>query len=194
MNLLSSPAGSWIAAAALWVVLASPPARSLLEGEMVRQMTLQLPLLGITGGLIAHALREREPAWLHQADRSGAVGVIMALFTIAFWMLPRSLDAALADARMEAAKIITLPLLAGLPLASSCRRLPVLARAFLAANLLSMLGIVGALYLAAPTRLCTYYRLDQQAAAGRGLIALAAVAGFVWLLAVLFGSSRQPSP
>lgn len=163
----------------------------MLEVEMVHQMTLQLPLLGITGGLIAHALREREPGWLHGADRSGAVGVTVALFAIAFWMLPRSLDAALATPSMEAAKMISVPLLAGLPLASSWRRLPALARGFLAANLLSMLGTVGALYLAAPTRLCAYYRLDQQAAAGRGLIAVVGVVGFVWLLTVLFGSPRR---
>ena len=191
MNLLSPPAASGIAAAALWTALALPAARSALEAEMVRQMILQLPLLGITGGLLAHALRGYAPGWLREADQSGAAGVTLALFAIVFWMLPRSLDAALGAPRMEAAKLITVPLLAGLPLASSWRRLPLLARGFLAANFLSMLGTVGALYLAAPVRLCAYYRLDQQAAAGRGLIVLAGVAGFAWLFAALFGWPRE---
>ena len=189
MKLLSSPAASWIAAAALWIALALPAARSVLETEMARQMTLQLPLLGISGGLIARALRGREPGWLHEADRSGAVGVTVAL-VMAFWMLPRSLDAALAAPGMRAAKVITCRCS---PVASRIewRRLPALARGFVAANLLSMLGTVGALYLAAPTRLCAYYRLDQQAAAGRGLIALAGAAEFVWLLAALVGWPRR---
>ncbi len=187
----SSPATSGIAAAALWTALALPAARSVLEAEMVRQMTLQLPLLGITGVLTALALRAREPRWLREADRSGAVGVTLALFAIAFWMLPRSLDAALAAPRMEAAKLITVPLLAGVPLASSWRRLPALARGFLAANFLSMLGTVGALYLAAPVRLCAYYRLDQQAAAGRGLIVLAGMLGLVCLLGAVIGWPRE---
>ena len=191
MNLLSSPFASGISAVALWIALALPGARSTLEAEMVRQMTLQLPLLGLTGGLIAHALRRHEPRWLVEADRSGAVGMTLALFTIAFWMLPRSLDAALGGWRMEATKMITIPLLAGLPLASSWRRLPALVGAFIGANLLSMLGTVGALYLAAPIRLCAYYRLDQQATAGRGLIVLAGAAGLVWLLAALIGLPRR---
>lgn len=192
MSVPAPPAASWVAALALWSALALPTSRILLETEMARQMALQLPLLVTTGGLIAHALRGCEPGWLRNADRSGGLGLTVALFAVAFWMLPRSLDAALAAPGMEAAKMITVPLLAGVPLTSSWRRLPALARGFLAANLLSMLGIVGALYLAAPVRLCVYYRLDQQAAAGEGLIALAGAAGLAWLLSALVGWPRQP--
>jgi hypothetical protein len=171
----------------LWAILALPPLRRALESAMVLQMAVQLPLLGLSGGLIAQQLRRAEPGWLREADWLGLPGVTLALFAIAFWMLPRSLDFALADPRFEAAKFIALPLFAGLPLAASWRRLPALGRAFLAANMISMIGTLGGLYLAAPVRLCAYYRIDQQAVAGRALIALAAGSGLLWLLAALFG-------
>jgi len=175
---------------ALWAMLALPPLRRGLETEMVLQMIVQLPLLGLVGGMIAPGLRRFEPGWLREADRLGLPGLTLAVFAITYWMLPRSLDSALADRRIEAAKFVALPLLAGLPLAVSWRRLPGLGKSFLAANALSMLGTVGGLYLAAPVRLCAYYRIDQQAATGTALVALAAVAGLLWLLAALSG--RHP--
>jgi hypothetical protein len=179
-----------LGAGALWAALASPPLRGMLESEMVLQMTVQLPLLAVVGGAIGHALRGCEPATLRDADRLGLPGLTLAIFVFLIWMLPRSLDGALGDPRIEAAKFLSLPLLAGLPLASSWRRLPGLGRGFLFANFLSMLGTIGGLYLAAPVRLCAYYRIGQQEATGRTLIALAAGIGLFGLLAALCGWRR----
>jgi hypothetical protein len=193
---MNAPAGSaalLLGAGALWGVLALPPLRAGLESEMALQMTVQLPLLAVVGGLIARGLRGCEPRWLRDADRYGLPGTIFAIFSLAVWMLPRSLDGALADPLVEAAKFVSLPLFLGLPLASSWQRLPGLGRGFLAANFLSMLGTLGGLYLAAPVRLCAYYRLDQQQASGRALIALAVGIGLFALFAALFGRPR-PEP
>jgi hypothetical protein len=59
-----------------------------------------------------------------------------------------------------------LPLAVGLPLGLSWQRMPLPGRVFVIANVISKLGAVGGLFLAAPIRICAYYRLDQQAQAG----------------------------
>jgi uncharacterized membrane protein len=188
-----TPAVILLGAGALWGALALPPLRAAFEGEMALQMTVQLPLLAVVGGAIAQALRSAEPGWLRDADRLGLCGVTLAVFAFAIWMLPRSLDGALADPLVEFAKFVSLPLFVGLPLASSWQRLPGLGRGFLVANFLSMLGAAGGLYLAAPIRLCAYYRIDQQEMTGRSLIALAVGIGLFALFAALFGW-RWPAP
>jgi hypothetical protein len=106
-------------------------------------------------------------------------------------MLPRMLDAAVADPWADLAKFLGLPLLAGLPLGLSWRRMPPLGRAFVWANFIPKLGAIGGLYLMAPARLCSYYRFDQQAAAGWALIAVAAMLGTLWFLAAFIGWPRR---
>jgi hypothetical protein len=178
------------AALAAWAVLWLAPVRTAVERDMALHMTVQLPLLIGVGALLAAALRPREPRRLAEADWLGIPGLALVVCATSFWMLPRMLDWAVADPRADLAKFATLPLCAGLPLGLSWRRLPPLGRAFVWANFIPKLGAVGGLYLAAPVRLCAYYRLDQQAAAGWSLIAVAAVLGMLWFLAALVGWPR----
>jgi hypothetical protein len=180
------------AAAMLWGLLLLSPLRPALEGAMATHMAVQIPLLFVTGAMMAPLLRRHEPAWLAGINRWGVPGIVLAAFAHLFWMIPRSLDAALADPGMELAKFVSLPLLAGLPFGLSWHRLPALGRGFVAAMLISMLGALGSLYLAAPARLCAYYRIDQQTAAGWALIAIAA-ALFLVSFAVAFAGSPWPA-
>ena len=173
--------------AALWIVLALPPIRAALEGMMILHMAAQLPLLALVGILFAQALRPIEPAWVACADRLGLCGIAVALFGAAYWMVPRSLDSALAEPTIEAAKFISLPLALGLPLGLSWRRMPSLGKAFLIANFISMVGTVGALYLAAPTRLCLFYVIDQQKLAGFVLLVIAGALLLLFLACALLG-------
>ncbi len=76
--------------------------------------------------------------------------------------------------------------------------MPPLGRAFIWANFIPKLGAIGGLYLAAPTRLCAYYRLDQQELAGWTLIAVAIALGITWFIAAFVGwtpscAQRPPS-
>jgi hypothetical protein len=118
---------------------------------------------------------------------------LAVVFATSLWMLPRMLDVALANPLFDLAKFVILPLLVGLPLGLSWQRLPALGRAFLGANSIPKLGAIGGLYLGAPTRLCAYYRLDQQTVAGWTLIAIATGLGALWFLAAFVGwpSARQ---
>jgi hypothetical protein len=170
---------------AFWIILWL--SRATFERDMAVHMTVQMPLLAGTGLLLASVLRRREPRWLVEADWLGIPGLLAVLFATSFWMLPRMLDAALANPLIDLAKFVTLPLLVGLPLGLSWHRLPGLGRAFVWANFIPKLGAVGGLYLGAPTRVCAYYRFDQQAATGWALIAVAAALGLLWFLAAFVG-------
>ncbi len=182
--------GRLLAAAGFWVVLWLPPVRSALESDMAVHMAVQLPLLIAIGVLAAPPLRRFEPRLLADADWLGIPGLVLAAFATSLWMLPRMLDQALADPLAELGKFLSLPLLGGLPLGLSWRRMPGLGRAFVWANFIPKLGAVGGLYLAAPTRLCAYYGVDQQAEAGWTLITVAAALGLVSFVAVFAGRPR----
>ncbi len=176
-----------VAATGLWAILWFAPLRLALERDMAVHMIVQLPLLACVGYLLAVALRRHEPHWIAQGDWLGIPGLLLVIFATSFWMLPRMLDAALADPLIDLVKFLSLPLLVGLPLGLSWRRMPLLGRAFVWANFIPKLGAIGGLYLAAPTRLCAYYRLDQQAVAGWALIAVAVALGATWFVVVFVG-------
>ena len=176
-----------LAAAGLWGALWAPPLRLALERDMALHMTVQLPLLVGVGLLLTQSFRRHEPHRLAAADWLGIPGLVLVVFATTFWMLPRMLDMVVAEGRADLAKFLSLPLLAGVPLGLGWRRMPGLGRAFVFANFIPKLGAIGGLYLAAPVRLCSYYRLDQQTAAGWALIAVAAGLGMAWFLAAFIG-------
>ncbi|MFY9694906.1 MAG: hypothetical protein WA776_15985 [Xanthobacteraceae bacterium] len=176
-----------IVVAGSWLILSLAPLRILLERDMATQMAVQMPLLIAPGVFLAAWVRRYEPRWLADADWLGIPGIVLVVFGTSFWMLPRALDEAVADPVFDLAKYLSLPLLVGLPLGLSWRRMPSLGRAFIWANFIPKLGAIGGLYLAAPTRLCAYYRLDQQVAAGWTLIAVAVALGLAWFVAVFVG-------
>ncbi|HEY5226862.1 MAG TPA: hypothetical protein VIJ06_08735 [Methylovirgula sp.] len=177
-----------LVAGGVWACLWLWPLRGVLESDMALHMTVQLPLLIGVGVMLAPLLRPHEPHWIADADWFGIPGLLLAFFATSFWMLPRMLDLALGDAWIDLAKFVSLPLLAGLPLGLSWSRMPALGRAFLWANFISMLCAIGGLYLGAPTRLCAYYRFDQQATAGTVLIAIAIAFGVSSFIAVFIGA------
>jgi hypothetical protein len=174
----------------LWLTLWWAPVRALLESDMALHMTVQLPLLASVGLLLAGALRAHEPRWLAEADWFGIPGLLLVIFVTSIWMLPRMLDAALTDRWIDLAKFLSLSLLVGLPLGLSWQRMPGLGRAFVWANFIPKLGAIGGLYLAAPSRLCAYYRFDQQTSAGWALISVAVALGVIWFLVVFIGTPR----
>ncbi len=175
--------------AGLLGLLALPSLREAMERDMARHMLVQIPLLALCGWLCAPSPatgRGLAAAW----DRHGIVGILTANLAAAYWMLPRTLDNAIASAAFEAAKFISLPLLVGVPLRRCWPRLPMLGQGFVVANAVSMLGIVGWLYLAAPVRVCVYYLIDQQETVGRALLCLAGAITFAVLVRAFVGGAR----
>lgn len=175
------------AALLVLAVLALPPARAVLESYMPLHMLVQLPLLAVLGFVAGQTLRPRLAGLLDRYDPHGIALLLFAVFMIAFWMLPRSLDAAIDGLVMEAFKFVSIPLLIGVPLALAWRRLPLVARAFVYGNFLSMLAVLGWLYLAAPVRLCNYYADGEQVITGKLLLLIALSGLLSWFWQALRG-------
>jgi hypothetical protein len=170
-------------------VLALPPVRAALEGEMILHMLVQIPLLAVAGGVAVLALPRRWRASAALWNRLGVTGTLMALIVSTWWMVPRALDGALSSGVMEVMKFVSVPLLVGAPVALSWGELPFVGKGFVLANVLPMWAVVGWLYVAAPVRVCNYYLVDQQVTAGYGLFLLSIAAA---VAVVSIGSFTEP--
>jgi len=149
---------------------------------MAAQMLVQIPVLAVLGWWASQALpmgwRDAVGSW----NKGGVSGLLLAVFSLCFWMLPRTLDAAVAESEMVAAKFISVPLLIGLPLGLSWPRMGFVLRGLVVLELIAMLFRLGWLYMVTPVRLCNNYLLDDQHRSGQymlivGTILLASVSG-----------------
>lgn len=180
-----------VATLTAYALLAGPPVRVWLESSMVGHMLVQIPLLIIIGALWAPSTPARLREWLSACNAGGIPLTLLALFASAYWMLPRALDAALNFAVVELVKFITLPLLVGLPLALSWRRLSLLGQGFVWSNFVSMLGVLSWLYIVSPVRVCNNYLINQQVLLGHGLLAFTLALFVVGAARVFVGSPLQ---
>ncbi|MGI9383129.1 MAG: hypothetical protein ACR2PO_08240, partial [Methyloligellaceae bacterium] len=114
-----SPGTAALAGATVWLVLVAPPLRQMLESRLVTHVLIELPGLILSGALIGSSLRAHLLDPLARWNRHGATGFAVALAAALFWMLPRWLDASLESDAVAIAKVLSLPLLIGLPLALS---------------------------------------------------------------------------
>jgi len=170
--------GRFVAGAVLAVACVAWPLRGLLEAGMATHMLIQFPLLMIAGALLWEPFADgAESRW----NRLGIAGLAFAAGMLAVAMIPRLLDLALVDARVEAAKSIAL-LATGAALRASWSRAGLVVQGFFLGNVLPMTAVVGTLYRDAPVRLCNGYRLDEQELAGTLLVALAIGAAIAWLV------------
>ena len=167
-------------AALLFLALALPPLRHALESSMTAQMLVQLPLLVGVGYLLGLALPVRVAAQLADWNHRGICGFVLASLASAYWMLPRLLDASLTEPAIAAIKLVSVPLLVGLPLAQSWPRSSFFVRGLFLLELIASLFRLGWLYLVSPLRLCNNYLLDDQQRLGQILIALGATL-FLWI-------------
>ncbi len=175
----------------LLAALMAPPLRHALEARMSMHMLLQFPALALAGTLIAGAtpvaVRERLYAW----NAHGIAGLTYAAMVLALAMIPRLLDLALVDLRVEIIKCIAL-LLCGTALRLSWRAAGTVVQGFFLGNTLPMMAIAGWLYEKAPMRVCNAYRLDEQQWVGQSLTWTAASIAAVWLALVFWRMTRPP--
>lgn len=167
------------AALALLCLLALPGVRNFLEAGMTRHMLVQFPLLALTGFCLASALPRR---WLARANRwngYGITGLFAIALMLAILMIPRVLDLALVDIRIELAKWLAL-ILCGAALRLSWQPAGLLVQGFFLGNVLPMTAVVGYLFESSPVRVCNAYLLDDQVWLGQGLVWIAAAIGLVW--------------
>ncbi|RMF34989.1 MAG: hypothetical protein D6754_13990 [Alphaproteobacteria bacterium] len=166
--------------------------RGPLEAHAPTHVLVQMPMLALSGALVAPLLPVGHGRW----NAGGWASLIAALSCLAVWMLPRSVDAALADPRWEAAKLVSLPLFLGLPLAAGWARAHPLLRGVLKAQAVSMAAVMAFLYTHAPARLCNSYLIEDQQRLGLGFLAVAAGLAVIWTVPLMTGApvdrSRQP--
>ncbi|WP_212744749.1 hypothetical protein [Parasedimentitalea maritima] len=147
--------------------------------DPVIHVLAQFPALILAGALLGGRFR--------LPQHFSGPALVLALVSLAIWMLPRSLDAALLDPVWMAAKFVTLPLCVGLPLAAALSHVGSVLRGFLKAQAISMLLFLGFLYTHAPMRLCNSYLVDDQQRLGLGFVYVACALILWWIIPVLFG-------
>jgi len=189
MKMPAKPSRGMLAAlaAALLCLLAWPGVRNGLEASMTLHMLVQYPLLALAGYLLATALPARWTARPSLWNAHGISGLLAAALTLAILMIPRVLDLALVDGRIEALKCGAL-LACGAAIRLSWRPAGLLIQGFFLGNVLPMTVVVGKLYESSPVRVCNAYLLDDQARLGQWLVFIAAVvaaAWFAWLVRTL---------
>ncbi|XVJ69494.1 MAG: hypothetical protein HEQ39_07420 [Rhizobacter sp.] len=169
-----------VAAAAALGLLLSPPVRELLLSRMSLHMNLQLPLLVLCGAGMVLPWRSTLARLLAPVNRVGLSGWLLGTGLFSVWMVPRALDAAVADPAVDAWKVASL-LLAGGLLMLSWRPAGTVVQAFFVGNTVWMTVTVGLLVAQSPVRLCNAYLEDDQRLAGYGLTLLGIAAGAAWL-------------
>jgi len=170
---------------ALILLLALPVCRTWLESSLINHMLVQIPLLALAGWIIGKGLFS---SLFYDWNERGIPGLLIAVFAMFFWMIPRWLDAALSEPLWEVVKFITIPLLIGVPLGISWPRLSSFSRAVVWTNAISMLVVIGWLYVAAPVRVCNNYLVNQQEAFGYTAMLVALAIAIYWIGVVFFGT------
>ncbi|MCC3355580.1 hypothetical protein [Bacillus sp. REN16] len=156
----------------LLLFVSVPYVRLMLEASMVATMLIQIPLLVVSGYFLAKGFPKKWQTFFLFFNGNGIAGILITLFILTYWSLPRSIDAALNDPLMEFAKYISLPFLAGLFLYYSWQLLGPISKAFIWANMISMIFVMSWLYLASPARLCNNYLVTEQQELGKAMFIL----------------------
>lgn len=171
-------------------LLALPGARLFLETSMTRHMLLQFPLLAFIGFCFAGALPSHWMRHLNLWNGYGISGLFASALLLAILMIPRVLDLALVDGRIEMAKWLAL-LFCGAAIRLSWQPAGLLVQGFFLGNVLPMMVVVGYLFESSPVRLCNAYLLDDQERLGQGLLWVAGVTGLAWFAILVRAMSRR---
>jgi hypothetical protein len=147
-----------------------------------------MSLLAVAGWLFGAAFEPSLDRIMKRWNRFGVAGLTLATFTVLFWMVPRSVDSAVAHPTYEMFKFVSLPCAgAALALSLPCTH-PLLVGA-LKANVISMLAVLAWVYTAAPVRLCNSYLASDQKMLGAGMAVLAGMLAINWGFGLLFGEN-----
>ncbi len=163
---------------ALIGALALPALRNWLERDMVLHMLVQLPLI-VAGGMLCADATLRRVFKCADWNRLGLTGFIWATMVVVIWMLPKSIDDAIAQPIIEVMKFLSLGI-AGFLLRDALARAPLPLEGFFLGNSVWMTATVGLLYQNSEQRLCNAYGLDSQVATGRGLVIFSLMIALVW--------------
>jgi hypothetical protein len=167
-----------------------PPVVSLMESVMVIHMHMQMPLLIFTGFLMARFFRMKVPHFFEKWNGNGIPGIMLFVIIVVYWTLPRSMDEALTIPSMEVFKFISLPLLAGIPLRDSWKKLKQFVKNIVFYLFIIMFFGMGWLYIDSPVQLCNNYLIIEQITLGWGFLTTA-ICMVIYLLYTAFIDPNQ---
>lgn len=167
--------------------------RMSLEADPVSHVLILLPMLALVGHLLAGS---RFIASVRLSEPASNALVLVAVFVVLYWMLPRAIDASLGDPVHEIAKFVSIPIFVGGPLTIGWRRAHPFLRGFLKANAVSMCAVMAFLYTHAPVRICNSYLVADQERLGVGFLVAAFGLALVWSIPLFLPPvpDRKPEP
>jgi cytochrome c oxidase assembly factor CtaG len=185
---------SWrrLAWVVLVILLASPLVDPLLIRTQPRFLLVHLPAWVFLGYLAGRHLRSG-PGGHDRAvalNPRGLTGLVFFVGTLAFWMIPRSVDAAALSQGMDQLLHVSL-LAAGFALAWSMPAMPFVLRAALGIYGIAMLFSLGALYTHSTALLCGTFTLAEQRQTGQLLYWLCPAAIVAFLVRGVRSLSRE---
>ncbi len=140
---------------------------------MIIHMHMQMPMLIFTGFLIARIFQLRFPHSFDKWNSNGIPGIILFVIIVVYWTLPRSMDEALNEQSMEIFKFVSLPLLAGIPLRDSWKRIGTVGKNLIIILFTILFIGMGWLYIDSPVQLCNNYLVIEQITLGWGFVTTA---------------------
>lgn len=150
------------------------------EARLFNNVLIGYPLLAYCGWQLGITIRPNTKIQ-KLFNFQGLSGIIVATFTLAFWMIPNWMELGVTNTLTQLTKHLSILLLVGLPLGASWSQSNFIIRGFVKIELLSMLLRLGWIYLISPTRLCNIYSLNEQNQLGIGLLILAMVLSIYYL-------------
>lgn len=160
-----------------------------LVADPVSHILVQLPLLGLVGWLAFPAAA----GWSWRWAAGGFAPLLFALFGLAYWMLPRVIDASVSEPAMLLAKFVSLPAI-GAAVALGWRRAPPMLRGFVKAQTISMAGFMAFLFTHSPVRLCNNYLIADQWRLGESFLWLAIGLAIAWTAPLVSGTAGKYAP
>jgi hypothetical protein len=167
------------------VFLALPPVANLMESVMIIHMHMQMPFLIFTGFLFARLFQQRFPRFFEKWNGNGIPGIILFVMIVTYWTMPRSMDEALTTQGMEVFKFISLPILAGVPLRDSWKKLKPIVKNIVFYFFIFVFFGMGWLYIDSPVQLCNNYLIIEQITLGWGFITTA-ICMVIYLVYIAF--------
>lgn len=165
----------------LFIFLALPPVAHFMESVMVIHMHMQMPMLIIAGMLMAPFFQQRFSLFFENYNQNGLPGILLFTIIMGYWLLPRTMDEALTLQTVEVFKFIGLPLLAGVPLRDSWKKLSERGKN----NVIILFTLIflgmGFLYIFVPIQLCNNYLVTEQFTLGWSFL-LTSVGMLIYLL------------
>ncbi len=144
-----------------------------LEQSLVASLLIGYPLLVVYGYFLGVLALRRVFVAKAVAFSGGIPGVLVASFALAFWMIPRWMDASVANLEIAVLKYLTLILVVGFMLGCSWSKMHFITRAVVKIEFLTMLFRLGWIYLITPDRLCNNYLIGEQILLGKTFLAIA---------------------